>query len=713
MTLARAPVAIGWVVAALVIARLAGWLLPAELAICIGLAVSMGLPGWALLCVTGLRTRLGAVTSWGVLPLAGLAAWSVPLALGLITGLSFGWVTAAVFVCTAAALAMSPLGTWFIRPRREIWLIGGAALLLALASLQWQPQLMGDALFHAGVIRKLLALPSLSLSSLSPLSHGHPHAGYTFPLLHAVAAGACKLTAIDASTGYPDMVPAFAFMLVPALYAGGRALAGPQVGWLAVVLAIWDVMSRNELGLLNQPGFFTFLVAIPASTALMVEVARDPDDRLVAWATVASAVLVAILHPTYAIPYVALLVALVIVQRRAWRVLAGAIVGTALVVAFIWLVAIRGGHRAATVPLTSDEFMIWHGHVISLSGKQVLQHRMGFLVALVTAPLLLMRCRRLVVPGALFAGSLALVSLPGMGALLTQLIGVGQASRLWEAIPWEAVTGIAIVRGRRPLARLADRRRRRGGVGRLAPPGVLRLVVGRCHANGGRMSDPGLVLERRRLLVHQPAGRRDGRLGRRRPASAAAPARPADSTGDGAGKRPRRLPAAGRAGGRAMGRLRRTSGQRRSARRPPAAPLQPDVAAAGRVPPRPRQLPPGRAGPVEVDRRRLVHRNRLPAGRPDRRLCRRDHPPHTRANPLDNPEARRMAVTLFLDPTTREPTRRAILQRYGVNYVVIDLKTTSPRTVAALRADPTLRAVHLDPPTPPDEGRFLVFQSLR
>jgi hypothetical protein len=88
-------------------------------------------------------------------------------------------------------------------------------------------------------------------------------------------------------------------------------------------------------------------------------------------------------------------------------------------------------------------------------------------------------------------------------------------------------------------------------------------------------------------------------------------------------------------------------------------------------------------------------------------------PQHTRANPLDNPEARRMAVTLFLDPTTREPTRRAILQRYGVNYAVIDLKTTSPRTVAALRADPTLRAVHLDPPTPPDEGRFLVFQNLR
>jgi hypothetical protein len=88
-------------------------------------------------------------------------------------------------------------------------------------------------------------------------------------------------------------------------------------------------------------------------------------------------------------------------------------------------------------------------------------------------------------------------------------------------------------------------------------------------------------------------------------------------------------------------------------------------------------------------------------------------PQHTRANPLDDPEARRMAVTLFLDPSTREATRRAILAHYQVNYVVIDLKTTSPRTVAALRADPTLRAVHLDPPTPPEQGRFLVFQNLR
>ena len=713
MTLARAPVAIGWVVAALVIARLAGWLLPAELAICIGLAVSMGLPGWALLCVTGLRTRLGAVTSWGVLPLAGLAAWSVPLALGLITGLSFGWVTAAVFVCTAAALAMSPLGTWFIRPRREIWLIGGAALLLALASLQWQPQLMGDALFHAGVIRKLLALPSLSLSGLSPLSHGHPHAGYTFPLLHAVAAGACKLTAIDASTGYPDMVPAFAFMLVPALYAGGRALAGPQVGWLAVVLAIWDVMSRNELGLLNQPGFFTFLVAIPASTALMVEVARDPDDRLVAWATVASAVLVAILHPTYAIPYVALLVALVIVQRGAWRVLAGAIVGTALVVAFIWLVAIRGGHRAATVPLTSDEFMIWHGHVISLSGKQVMQHRMGFLVALVTAPLLLMRCRRLVVPGALFAGSLALVSLPGMGALLTQLIGVGQASRLWEAIPWEAVTGIAIVV---VAARL------RGW--RIAVVVVAVLVASR-------------LLEYRGWLWGDAMRTAD-----------ACPI-PVWFSSGGAFSLTNLLVAAMAVWGAVVLLLQL---RRRGPLTPPGT-VQANglvvflllvALAAG-----PWDDYGGRVGSDILHCARQqhlfnqtspqlvaflrAHDSSLPVVLAPWKSTAADWyngiayqlvgltdvyavaitPQHTRANPLDNPEARRMAVTLFLDPTTREPTRRAILQRYRVNYVVIDLKTTSPRTVAALRADPTLRAAHLDPPTPPDEGRFLVFQNLR
>ena len=713
MTLVRAPMAICWVVAAVVVARLAGWLLPAELAICVGVAVSMGLPGWALLCVTGLRTRLGAVTSWGVLPLAGLAAWSVPLALGFITGLSFGWVIGAVFVGSAAALAMSPLGTWFVLPRRELWLVGGAALLLALASLQWQPQLMGDALFHAGVIRKLLALPSLSLSALSPLSHGHPHAGYTFPLLHGVAAGACKLTAIDASIGYPDMVPAFAFMLVPAVYAGGRALAGTQVAWLAVVLAAWDVMSRNELGLLNQPGFFTFLVAIPASAALMVEVARDPEDRLVAAATVASAVLVAILHPTYAIPYLALLLALAIIQRRAWRVLAGAAVGTALVVAFIWLVAIRGGHRAATIPLTSDEFTIWHGHVVSLSGKQVMQHRMGFLVALVTAPLLLMRCRRLVVPGALFAGGLALVALPGMGALLTTLIGVGQTTRLWEAIPWEAVTGIAIVL---VAARL------RGW--RIAAAVVALAVASR-------------VLEYRGWLWGDPMRLAD-----------ACPI-PVWFSSGGTFSLTNLLIAVTAIWGTVVLLLQL---RRREPLAPPGT-VQANglvvlllllALAAG-----PWDDYGGRVGSDIVHGARQqhlynqtspelvaflrAHDSSLPVVLAPWKSTAADWytgiayqlvgltdvyavaitPQHTRANPLDNPEARRMAVTLFLDPTTREATRRAILQHYGVNYVVIDLKTTSPRTVAALGADPTLRLVHRDPPTPPEQGRFLVFQNLR
>ena len=56
---------------------------------------------------------------------------------------------------------------------------------------------MATKLFHAGRIRKLLALDRLSLDGVSTYLNGHPHAGYAFPLLHAAQAGAIDLVRAD------------------------------------------------------------------------------------------------------------------------------------------------------------------------------------------------------------------------------------------------------------------------------------------------------------------------------------------------------------------------------------------------------------------------------------------------------------------------------------------------------------------------------------
>ena len=75
------------------------------------------------------------------------------------------------------------------------------------------PSLGGDALFHAGLIRKMLAVPDLSLYDISPYWHGHPHAGYVVPLLHAVEAGAISITGGDPSLAYQNLTPAFGFLV--------------------------------------------------------------------------------------------------------------------------------------------------------------------------------------------------------------------------------------------------------------------------------------------------------------------------------------------------------------------------------------------------------------------------------------------------------------------------------------------------------------------
>jgi hypothetical protein len=82
---------------------------------------------------------------------------------------------------------------------------------------------------------------------------------------------------------------------------------------------------------------------------------------------------------------------------------------------------------------------------------------------------------------------------------------------------------------------------------------------------------------------------------------------------------------------------------------------------------------------------------------------------HTRANPRDDPVARRDAVRAFLDPGTSEGAREAILARYAVTYVVVDLKTAAAAVTAAVARDPRLRRVYRDPPTPADQGRFVVY----
>ena len=682
--------------------------LPVDLAMAFGLALRLGMPGWAVLRASGLRDRLGAAEAFGLVPAAGLVAWVVPLAVGFAFGLPFGAVLLLVLVASAIGLGWrTPREP---PERREPAAMAGLGVLLALACLRWQPPLMGDAMFHAGLMRKLLALPGISLSGVSPFFHGHPHAGYAFPLLQAVAAGACKLTGVDASTGYPHLAAAFAFFLPPAVWAGGRALAGTTVGVLAALLAMWDVVSRNEVGFLNQPPFLSFLVLLPAFAVLLAAHHQAPQDRrLVATLGVATG-LVAIIHPTYALPMLVILVAAVLVEPRTWPALAVSAAATAGVFGFIWWVALRGAHRSSTIAPSTEQFMIWRGHIVALSGRQVMEHRPAFLLAALAAPVLLARNRRFALPAAMLAAVIALVALPGMGLALTNTIGIGQSTRMWEAAPWTFVAALLVVlaagrlRGRRALVVAA------------AATAVVSVLVEAPHWLWG---DPMETIDQCPMpdLLNVDSAFSVANLLICAIAVACVVAAVLAVR--------RRRPLAGWW-------------------RPSASVVAVVLLFAGLM-----------AGPLREDGRAVA--DGLQNGKPQQHLINQVSPQlvafmrahdtgfpvvlapfkasyadwftgiayqlvgrsdvyavaiaelHTRANPKDNPVARRNAVRAFLDPATSEAAREAILARYHVTYVVLDLKSTDPAVVRAVAADPRLRLVHRDPPTPADEGRFLVY----
>ena len=456
--------AVSIVVAAAAAARVSGAVLPTQLAMAVALAVVLVLPGWALLCAAGLSRRLDAAALAGAVPAAGLAAWVPALATGFALRLSFDVVLAAVAVQTVVLLSVADPRPHGVRPA-DAWSMAAGAAVAAVVAVRWQEPLAGDEIFHLQRARKILALPHLSLDGVSELAGGHPHAGYVFPLLHAVEAAALRASGISPATGFPNLVPAAAVLMALAVFAAGRAVGGTPVGAAATGLVIWSAIIGDHptLGMASWPGPFTFLVLFPAFLLVLTELLRTPGDRRLQALLVAAAVIVALVHVSYCVPLLALLAGTIAYARREWIAAALAVLGCGLVVAFVWYEALRGyPHPEAKagpwMHPSSEAFFVAAGHALSLNAQEITSHQVGFLLAvLALLPLLAWRAPQFAFPAALMSGGVAIVAMPGTAPLFDRTVGVGQFHRFGEPIPWQIAGGmlaaIAVAyAGRRTLA---------------------------------------------------------------------------------------------------------------------------------------------------------------------------------------------------------------------------------------------------------------------
>lgn len=429
--------------------------LPTGPCLVLALLLTLLVPGLALARALGLDEALEPVLLITTAVPLGCAAWSIALMAALVVQLPLVVVAAAMAVTSVAALAAKPHG---VRLAGSGIQLGGTAvggLLLALAASRYETVLHGDALFHAGRVRKLLDLPQLSLSGLSSVWQGSPHAGYVLPVLHAIEAVAIGITGAEPSAAYSSLGPACAVLLPLVTFALGTAAAGRTVGLAVALLACWDALARGSLGTMQQPPTFVFFVLIPAVLALVLAASRSGFDRRTSCALLLSLLAVTLIHATYAAVPLACLTAVVIVTRHGWRLLLAGLSLTAVIYGVIWAVALRPGTpqpgpvlasvsvRAGTTPIvTQAHWMLDQRLDIALGVAAVL-------------PLMLLYRGRHAVPAAVMAGALVLCSLPGMPALLTAVFGFGQVKRFPRGgLPWALAAGIALVE----LAALTGRR---------------------------------------------------------------------------------------------------------------------------------------------------------------------------------------------------------------------------------------------------------------
>jgi hypothetical protein len=683
--------ALALLAAAASLARAAGEALPEAAGVAPGFALALGLPGAAALRALRLDDRLGLIGSLAALPVAGLAAWIVPLVAGLTIGVPFEWVMWAVLVSAALVLALLPAQLEW--NGRELGLAGAAAVAAALLASRWQvPFLSNDALFHAGRVRKLLDLPELSFSGVSAYQDGHVHAGYAIPLLHAVDAAAISLAGLEPSSAYLALTAVSAAMVPIAVFAAGRALGGTAVGLCAALLTAWSAVSLAEgdgvIGGIQQPGSLPFWLLTPIAVYLIAELHRTPDDRRLTVGVVASVFVIAIVHLTYAFVPLAMLAATVVARRRGVVALAWSTGLTAGLLVAIWWTAIHGGTRAEGRALSSHDYWIISGHPVTLAGDWVIHSRVEALVAVaLILPLLFVRERRYAFAAALVGGGLALVAVPGVTTVVTEAIGVGQARRLWAGIPLSYLSAIAIVF----LAVRFSFPRVVAAAGAIA---AASLAVASWDAFwSGWLTVPMVVVGvgAAAILLVRRVQRMEPEL---RPADPAAPLLPVML-----------LTVSLIAGGLLVHGRSVASTIRHGA----AAPemnhrLTPGLIAFMRThdaSPFPVVLTPVKPDKyIGIAFQLIGQADVYTVAVPEIR---------TRSEPRNAPLARIDAADRFFDPATSVAERAAILRRYDVRYVIVDEKRT-PEKAAVVDRQPGLAVVYADDRSPRGFGRFYVWE---
>jgi hypothetical protein len=310
-------------------------------------------PGWLLARSLGVRSVSGTV-AWALAAVFG--ALAVVFAVG-------STLNVALLLLAALAAALLALG-WLRRwpqaeavPRRA-WVAFWGAIVGILLWVAAPPSVEGDGLFHLARSRKLLELDELSLDRVSEFADGSLHPGYAFPLWHGFLGLIAKLSGEDPERVVTHLPSILAPLAVLVAFEAGWALfrrtwaAGVSAAAQVAMIAFAPGMGGAYV-FLSLPATSSRQLLVPAALALALETVRTPSLGLVA-STGAAALVLAVVHPTYAIflwiPFAGFLLVRALWERR--DVVSGALSLSALVVPaalfMLWLRPIVNDTRSVT-----------------------------------------------------------------------------------------------------------------------------------------------------------------------------------------------------------------------------------------------------------------------------------------------------------------------------------------------------------------------------
>ena len=280
----------------------------------LGLAVRLTAAAACILVVPGALVvrALGWPSSPGVAA-AGALAWSLvivfaALVITFATSSSLRLTLAAVVAATAAsvvpAFVADPPWPDPAERRAVLWLLAGSVLLAAAVWYANRGAVSGDGLFHLARVRKLEDLGSLSLDGVGEFRDGGPHPGYAFPLWHGALALIARIAGVDPALVVQHVAAPLTPLAVVVAYGAGAVIFRSWGGGVAVALAQVAQLGfaragTGSFGFLALPASAARMLLFPALLALFFAATRSNAPRAWFASVAASGLALTVVHPTY------------------------------------------------------------------------------------------------------------------------------------------------------------------------------------------------------------------------------------------------------------------------------------------------------------------------------------------------------------------------------------------------------------------------------